>query len=95
MVVASALYGLDDIKNRLIRRQGKWFVRTREIPEHGPFTNRLEAIEGLFRHVEICSGSLANRDRDEARAIAEHFINTCRLPDCPLCQQLALAEKCA
>ncbi|RBP32313.1 hypothetical protein DET50_10482 [Marinobacter pelagius] len=80
--------GLLEIDNRLVYRRGKWYVRTREIPERGPYDTRLEAVEGLYRHVAICSGRLSHCNHAEAAAFMAHSVQKCCQPACDLCADL-------
>ena len=77
-----------DIEDRLVYRKGQWFIRTREIQECGPFDSRLEAVEGLFRHVAVCTGRLNHCDHKSARAFIRHSVRTCTEPSCELCADL-------
>lgn len=76
---------LFEIQNRLIYRDGRWLARTREIPELGPYSSRLEAIEALYRHVAICSGKLKDADPKVAREFVRHRITQCTNSDCDMC----------
>lgn len=85
---------LFEIDKRLLSRGGLWLVRTREIPELGPYRSRLEAVEGLYRHVSICTGILCKQAPEQARKFVEHSITECKKPDCQLCADLlALAPE--
>lgn len=85
---------LFEIDKRLLSRGGLWLVRTREIPELGPYRSRLEAVEGLYRHVSICTGILCKQEPEQARKFVEHSITECKKPDCQLCADLlALAPE--
>ncbi|WP_375172451.1 hypothetical protein [Marinobacter sp.] len=79
---------LFEIEKRLLSREGQWLVRTREIPELGPYRSRLEAIEGLYRHVTICTGTLRKQEPELARKFVEHSITECKEPECQLCADL-------
>ncbi len=79
---------LFDIEKRLLDREGEWLVKTREIPELGPYGSRLEAIEALYRHVTICSGSLRKEKPELAREFVQHSITDCNKTDCELCNAL-------
>lgn len=79
---------LFEIEKRLLSREGQWLVRTREIPELGPYRSRLEAVEGLYRHVVICTGSLRKQEPEQARKFVEHSITECKEPGCQLCADL-------
>ena len=79
---------LFEIDKRLLDREGEWLVRTREIPELGPYRSRLEAIEALYRHVTICTGVLRKEKPEAARQFVQHSIAECKEPDCELCSAL-------
>ncbi|MCK2148267.1 MULTISPECIES: hypothetical protein [Marinobacter] len=79
---------LFEIEKRLLARQGAWLVKTREIPELGPYRSQLEAIEALYRHVTICSGVLRKEKPELARQFVQHSITECKKPDCELCAAL-------
>lgn len=89
---------LYDVDKRLLFRGGKWLVRTREIAELGPFYSRLEAVEGLYRHVAICTGQLRTAEPGLAREFARHSAVDCATPDCMICaalQAMVPAPTCA
>lgn len=79
---------LFEIEKRLIFRGGKWLVRTREIPELGPYYSRLEAIEALYRHVAICTGQLKTAEPGLARDFVSHDASHCQDRDCIICAAL-------
>lgn len=79
---------LFEIEKRLLDREGEWLVKTREIPELGPYRSRLEAIEALYRHVVICTGVLRKEKPERARQFVQHSITECKEPDCELCNAL-------
>ena len=79
---------LVEIEQRLVFRNGRWLVRTREIPELGPYDSRLEAVEGLYRHVAVCSGRLARAEPGLARTFIQHSIAGCQEPHCDICADL-------
>ena len=76
------------IEKRLLARQGEWLVKTREIPELGPYRSQLEAIEALYRHVMICTGVLRKEKPEQVRRFVQHSIAKCNEPDCELCNAL-------
>lgn len=80
---------LYDIDKRLIFKSGKWMVRTREIPELGPYYSRPEAIEALYRHVAICTGQLRTAEPGLAREFVRHNTAECRKSECTLCSALS------
>lgn len=79
---------LFEIEKRLLAREGEWLVRTREIPELGPYRSRLEAVEALYRHVTICTGLLRKEEPEQARQFVQHSVAECKEPDCELCNAL-------
>ena len=79
---------LCEIEKRLLPREGEWLVKTREIPELGPYRSRLEATEALYRHVVICTGGLRKEKPERARQFVQHSITECKEPDCELCNAL-------
>ncbi|MBW7472002.1 hypothetical protein QQF73_13140 [Marinobacter sp. M216] len=79
---------LFEIEQRLVYRNGRWLVRTREIPELGPYDSRLEAVEGLYRHVAVCSGRLTRGEPGLARAFVQHSVARCQEPHCDICADL-------
>lgn len=79
---------LFEVERRLLCRGGQWLVRTREIPELGPYESRLEALEALYRHVAICSGRLQQGEPKLARDFIRHSVAECQEPDCQFCADL-------
>lgn len=79
---------LFDVDNRLVFRGGQWLVRTREIPELGPYPSRLQAIEALYRHVAICSGKLNHAEPEEAREFVGHSVRQCTTSGCGMCADM-------
>lgn len=79
---------LFEIEKRLLAREGEWLVKTREIPELGPYRSRLEAVEALYRHVVICTGVLRKEKPEQVRRFVQHAIAECKEPDCKLCNAL-------
>ncbi|MBW0148334.1 hypothetical protein [Marinobacter arenosus] len=79
---------LFDIERRLLFRGGHWLVRTREIPELGPYPSRLEAVEALYRHVAVCSGRLTQGEPTLARDFIRHSVAECQEPGCQICADL-------
>ncbi len=79
---------LVEIDKRMLAREGKWLVKTRDIPELGPFRSRLEATEALYRHVTICTGLLRKEKPERVRQFVQHSITECKESDCELCNAL-------
>ncbi|MCM0614090.1 hypothetical protein KFJ24_16500 [Marinobacter sediminum] len=79
---------LFEVERRLVFRNGEWLVRTREIPELGPYSSSLEAVEGLYRHVAICSGRLRQGEPKLVRDFLQHSVAECHEPGCQFCADL-------
>ncbi|KAA1174341.1 hypothetical protein FWJ25_08880 [Marinobacter salinexigens] len=78
---------LHDVEKRLIFREGNWRVRTREVPELGPFGSRSEAIDALRRHVIACEAMPGLREGEAANR-QQHSIVTCKLTCCQQCEDI-------
>lgn len=79
---------LRDVGERLVCRSDGWYVKTREVSEKGPYPSRMEALEGLYRHVTLCVGGLNSCDDALAAAFLRHSIRNCNEPGCALCADL-------
>lgn len=78
---------LFEVEKRLMFRDGTWRVRTREIPELGPFGSKEEAVDALHRHVIACESSPGPRERG-MESLDRHSIVTCKEPACQKCEDI-------
>ncbi|MDX1457787.1 MAG: DUF6316 family protein [Marinobacter sp.] len=88
-VTAGELY---QVEKRLLVVDGSWYARTREIPELGPFTDRDEAITGLYQHVARFGHRPRVSFADSAHTATIHRIDGCDTPNCELCDELSLLQ---
>ncbi len=83
---------LYQVEKRLLEKNNQWYVRTREVPELGPFASREEAIKGLYEHVAQFGHLPRPSFADTAHTATIHRIDGCDTPDCALCDELNLLQ---
>ncbi|WP_425434238.1 DUF6316 family protein [Marinobacter zhejiangensis] len=93
--LASRTAELFDIDERLLVEESQWFVRTREVPQLGPFGSRDEAISGLYQHVELWNRTELPAIIPFMPASTVHRLDNCNTPDCGLCAELTLLRDCS
>lgn len=86
---------LFEVDERLLFENSQWYVRTREVPQLGPFGSRDEAIAGLYQHVELWNCKEVPSIIPLMPASTVHRLEDCDVPHCGLCAELALLRDCA
>lgn len=93
--LASWTQELCDVDERLLVEDNQWYVRTREIPQLGPFASRDEAVTGLHKHIELWNRPELPSTVPVMPASTVHRLEDCDKPNCGLCAELTLLRECA
>ncbi|WP_091811558.1 DUF6316 family protein [Marinobacter mobilis] len=93
--LASRPKELFEVDKRLLVENNQWYVRTREVPQLGPFASRDEAISGLHQHIELWNRNELPSIIPFMPASTVHRLEDCDVPHCGLCAELALLRDCA
>lgn len=93
--LASLTEELYDVNERLLVEENNWYVRTREIPQLGPFGTREEAITGLYQHVDLWNRPEPVKTFTLMPVSTVHRLDSCNIPECGLCAELALLRDCS